>query len=99
MKGKCAWFTPSVVSALFSVIYANCFRGRSDETHNGEEVLATGLFEFLGVRLKMHDASPNNSLFNSGCINLCKLKLWFFRAVNGACMLAVVTEALGNRKL
>ena len=55
---KCAWFTPSLVSALFSVLYANCFRGRrSDETQNGEKVLAyTGLFEFLGV-----DASPNNS--------------------------------------
>lgn len=57
---------------FFSVIYANCFRGRrSDETQNGEKVLAyTGLFEFLGV-----DASPNNSLFNSDCINFCKLKL------------------------
>ena len=53
----------------FSVIYANCFRSRSDETHNGEEVLAyTGSFELLGV-----DASPNNSLLNSDCINLCKL--------------------------
>ena len=60
-----------MVSALFSVIYAICFRGRSDETHNGEVVLAyTGLFEFLGVH-----ASPNNSQFNSDWINLCKLKL------------------------
>lgn len=80
---------------FFRLFMPNCFRGRSDETHNGEEVLAyTGLFEFLGV-----DASPNNSLFNSDWINLCKVKLWLFRAVNGACMLAVATEAWRNRKL
>ena len=56
---------------FFRLFMLNCFRGRSDETHNGEEVLAyTGLFELLGV-----DASPNNSLLNSDCINLCKLNL------------------------
>ena len=38
---------------------------------HGEKVLAyTRLFEFSGVH-----ARPNNSLFNSDCINLGKLKL------------------------
>ena len=63
MKGKCTSFTPSVVSALFSAIYANCFRGRSDETHNGRKLPQKNAnvvnWKGVGVSLELKQISCN----------------------------------------